>query len=59
MPIAFAIFCTATGSRPPAATLLEEAKDGEEAAAADKPYFLAILDGEFPEVPDGLGDDDE
>ena len=30
----------------------------EEAAAADKPYFLAILDGEFPEVPDGLEEDE-
>ena len=31
----------------------------EEAAAADKPYFLAILDGEFPEVPDGLEEDED
>ena len=31
----------------------------EEAAAADKPYFLAILNGEFPEVPDGLEDDED
>ena len=31
----------------------------EEAAATDKPYFLAILNGEFPEVPDGLEDDED
>ena len=31
----------------------------EETAAADKPYFLAILNGEFPEVPDGLEDDED
>ncbi len=31
----------------------------EEAAAADKPYFLAILDGEFPEVPDGVDEDED
>ena len=33
MPIAFAMFCTAIGSRPPAAMLLEDAKDANTSLA--------------------------
>ncbi|NRB27457.1 MAG: hypothetical protein HRU37_07225, partial [Roseibacillus sp.] len=31
----------------------------EHKAAAEKPYFIEILSGEFPEVPEGFGDDGE
>ena len=31
----------------------------EESATEEKSYFLAILDGEFPEVPDGQEDEED
>ena len=31
----------------------------EHKAAAEKPYFIEVLSGEFPEVPEGFGDEGE